>query len=439
MQILTLGMNHTSAPVDVRERVAFAGEQLHEAVGGLSETVRQFGGESAIVSTCNRTEIYFAGKQPDDASAAIRGWLQSSRGVKDAELSKHWYLLPDKDAVRHAFRVASGLDSMVLGEPQILGQMKDAVRTAQQAGVLGTHLNKLFQNSFSVAKEVRTGTQLGSQSVSMAAASVRLARRIFEDLSQCPVLFVGAGEMMELVATHFAAQHPARIVIANRNVARAQNLAGRLGAETMTLAQVPSELHRFDIIVSCTASTVPIIGLGSVEKAIRARRRRPMFMVDLAVPRDIEPEVDRLDDVFLNTVDDLGRVVNAGMETRRAAVSQAEAIIETRADAFMQWLDSRRNVPVIRQLQQRAGALKAAELDRAQRALAQGEDPARVMEQLASSLSAKFLHGPMKLLNGTPEQREQIGRLADDLLPDTASPDRKNNTAASKADKRTDS
>jgi glutamyl-tRNA reductase len=273
----------------------------------------------------------------------------------------------------------------------------------------------------------------------MAAASVRLARRIFEDLSQCPVLFVGAGEMMELVATHFAAQHPARIVIANRNVARAQNLAGRLGAETMTLAQVPAELHRFDIIVSCTASTVPIIGLGSVEKAIRARRRRPMFMVDLAVPRDIEPEVDRLDDVFLNTVDDLGRVVNAGMETRRAAVSQAEAIIETRADAFMQWLDSRRNVPVIRQLQQRAGALKTAELDRAQRALAQGEDPARVMEQLASNLSAKFLHGPMKLLNGTPEQREQIGRIADHLLPDSASPDRKNSTAADPADKRTDS
>jgi glutamyl-tRNA reductase len=252
-------------------------------------------------------------------------------------------------------------------------------------------------------------------------------------------LFVGAGEMMELVATHFAAQHPAQIVIANRNVSRAQNLAGRLGADTMALAQVPSELHRFDIIVSCTASTVPIIGLGSVEKAIRARRRRPMFMVDLAVPRDIEPEVDRLDDVFLNTVDDLGRVVSAGMESRRAAVSQAESIIETRADAFMQWLASRRNVPVIRQLQQRAGALKAAELDKAQRALAQGEDPTRVMEQLAASLSAKFLHGPMKLLNGTPEQREQIGQLADHLLPDAAPGKPNPGDGGAQTAKRTDS
>ncbi|MGB7182810.1 MAG: glutamyl-tRNA reductase [Burkholderiaceae bacterium] len=327
--------------------------------------------------------------------------------------------MPDRDAVRHAFRVASGLDSMVLGEPQILGQMKDAVRTAQQAGVLGTHLSKLFQNSFSVAKEVRTGTQVGANSVSMAAASVRLARRIFEDLSQCPVLFVGAGEMMELVATHFAAQRPNKIVIANRNPERAAKLAGRLGARTMALSEVPAQLSHFDIIVSCTASTVPIIGLGSVEKAIKARRHRPMFMVDLAVPRDIEPEVARLDDVFLHTVDDLGRVVNDGIASRQAAVSQAEAIIESRADSFMQWLSRRQHVPLIQQLQERSKSLQAAELERAKKAIAQGVDPDEVMKQLAASLSAKYLHGPMKLLNGSPEQQEQISGLIDALMPDT--------------------
>ncbi|MGB7298123.1 MAG: glutamyl-tRNA reductase [Burkholderiaceae bacterium] len=419
MQIITLGMNHTSAPLSVRERVAFAGEQLDSAVYGLAKYLNAFGTESAIVSTCNRTEIYFAGHKPQEAAPAIGDWLQRTRGVEPAELQKHWYLLPDRDAVRHAFRVASGLDSMVLGEPQILGQMKDAVRTAQQAGVLGTHLSKLFQNSFSVAKEVRTGTQVGANSVSMAAASVRLARRIFEDLSQCPVLFVGAGEMMELVATHFAAQRPNKIVIANRNPERAAKLAGRLGARTMALSEVPAQLSHFDIIVSCTASTVPIIGLGSVEKAIKARRHRPMFMVDLAVPRDIEPEVARLDDVFLHTVDDLGRVVNDGIASRQAAVSQAEAIIESRADSFMQWLSRRQHVPLIQQLQERSKSLQAAELERAKKAIAQGVDPDEVMKQLAASLSAKYLHGPMKLLNGSPEQQEQISGLIDALMPDT--------------------
>lgn len=419
MQIITLGMNHTSAPLSVRERVAFAGEQLDSAVHGLARYLNAFGTESAIVSTCNRTEIYFAGHKPQEAAPAIGDWLQRTRGVEPAELQKHWYLLPDRDAVRHAFRVASGLDSMVLGEPQILGQMKDAVRTAQQAGVLGTHLSKLFQNSFSVAKEVRTGTQVGANSVSMAAASVRLARRIFEDLSQCPVLFVGAGEMMELVATHFAAQRPNKIVIANRNPERAAKLAGRLGARTMALSEVPAQLSHFDIIVSCTASTVPIIGLGSVEKAIKARRHRPMFMVDLAVPRDIEPEVARLDDVFLHTVDDLGRVVNDGIASRQAAVSQAEAIIESRADSFMQWLSRRQHVPLIQQLQERSKTLQAAELERAKKAIAQGVDPDEVMKQLAASLSAKYLHGPMKLLNGSPEQQEQISGLIDALMPDT--------------------
>lgn len=418
MEIVTLGLNHNSAPLSVRERVAFAGEKLHEAIEDLTRGLRDAIPESAILSTCNRTEIYCASPRRDQAMDALSSWLTNRHGIETNDMSRHWYVLPDKDAVRHAFRVASGLDSMVLGEPQILGQMKEAVRVAQQAGSLGTHLHKLFQNSFSVAKEVRSGTQVGAQSVSMAAAAVRLSQRLFEDLANCSILFVGAGEMIELVATHFAARHPRTVVVANRTEHRGEKLAHKLGGETMRLSEIADNLHRFDIVVSCTASSVPVIGLGAVEKAIRARRHRPMFMVDLAVPRDIEPQVDRLADVFLHTVDDLGKVVNAGMESRRAAVAQAEAIIESRADAFMQWLHARETVPAIRSLQQRAARIRALELTRAERALAQGADPAQVLATLASGLSAKFLHGPMSMLNGNAEQRRAIGPLIDHLLPD---------------------
>ncbi|MEZ5658907.1 MAG: glutamyl-tRNA reductase [Burkholderiaceae bacterium] len=423
MQIVTLGLNHNSAPLSVRERVAFAGEKLHEAITELTGGLREAVPEAAILSTCNRTEIYCAAPRPEQATQQLWSWLTERHGIEAQHMSRHWYVLPDKDAVRHAFRVASGLDSMVLGEPQILGQMKEAVRVAQQAGSLGTHLHKLFQRSFSVAKEVRSGTQVGTQSVSMAAASVRLAQRIFEDLAECSVLFVGAGEMIELVATHFAARHPRQIVVANRTEERGERLAHKLGGQTMRLGELAEHLHRFDIVVSCTASSVPIIGLGAVEKAIRARRHRPVFMVDLAVPRDIEPEVERLDDVFLHTVDDLGRVVNAGIESRRAAVAQAEAIIETRADAFMQWLSSRETVPAIRGLQQRAAGIRAQELARAQRALAAGGDPAVVMASLAQALSAKFLHGTMRMLNGSADERRMIGPIVEHLLPEPGDSD----------------
>ncbi len=269
----------------------------------------------------------------------------------------------------------------------------------------------MFQRSFAVAKEVRSTTEIGAHSVSMAAAAVRLARRIFEDLREANVLFVGAGEMIELVATHFAAQHPRAIVIANRTLERGEKLAQRFNAETIRLADLPDALERFDIVVSCTASTLPIIGLGMVERATRARRRRPIFMVDLAVPRDIEQEVARLDDVFLYTVDDLGTLVQTGTENRRAAVAQAEAIIETRVDAFMQWLSTRQVVPVIRQLHARGEALKAAELERARRMLARGDDPAAVLEALAHGLTSKFLHGPTTLLQRGHEDRDALARL----------------------------
>jgi glutamyl-tRNA reductase len=420
MHLLTLGLNHQSAPLTLREQVSFPGEALSAAIADLRARLSPVVRESAILSTCNRTEIYCATPDPADAQHAITRWLGTGREVAGQPLQQHLYSLPGGAAVRHAFRVAAGLDSMVLGEPQILGQMKDAARTAQRAGALGAHLHQLFQRSFAVAKEVRSTTAIGAQSVSLAAASVRLARRIFEDLRETRVLFVGAGEMIELAATHFAAQHPKQIVVANRTTERAQKLAQRFNADTMRLAELPERLDRFDIVVSCTASSLPIIGLGMVERATRARRRRPIFMVDLAVPRDVEAEVSRLDDVFLYTIDDLGRQVMAGQENRRAAVAQAEAIIETRVDAFMQWLRAREAVPAIRALHDRAELIRRSELDRARRALASGDDPAQVLEALAHGLTGKFLHGPTTLLNGSAEQRAQLLPLLDQLLPERA-------------------
>ncbi len=422
MYLLTLGLNHTTAPVSVRERVSFPGEVLRTALSDMRERLQTLVPESAILSTCYRTEIYCATPTPEHVRPALTDWLSQRQGLASGQLGSHLYSLPDGQAVRHAFRVAAGLDSMILGEPQILGQMKEAVRVAQDTGSLGTHLHQLFQRSFAVAKEVRSTTEIGAHSVSMAAAAVRLARRIFEDLRETRMLFVGAGEMIELCVTHFAAQHPKQIVIANRTMERGEKLAQRFGASTIRLSDLPDMLDRFDVVVSCTASTLPIIGLGMVERATKARKRRPVFMVDLAVPRDIEPEVGRLDDVFLHTVDDLGRLVQSGVENRQAAVAQAEAIIETRVDSFMQWLSSRQVVPMIRQLHQRGAAIRAAELDRAQRMLARGDDPGAVLESLASALTGKFLHGPTTLLQRGGEGRDQVARILDHLLPERGLP-----------------
>ena len=419
MHLLTLGLNHTTAPLSLREKVAFPGDALCDAVADLRRKLRAVLPETAILSTCNRTEIYCATPSPQEAHAAIAGWMRDRNGLGAAPpLEEHLYSLPNNQAVRHAFRVASGLDSMVLGEPQILGQMKDAARVAQEADALGTHLHQLFQRTFAVAKEVRSQTEIGAHSVSMAAAAVRLAQRLFEDLRETSVLFVGAGEMIELAATHFVAQHPKRISVANRTAERAEKLAQRFGGQPLRLADLSDKLADYDIVVSCTASSLPIIGLGMVERALKARRHRPIFMIDLAVPRDIESEVARLDDVFLYTVDDLGRVVQTGIENRQAAVAQAEAIIETRVDAFMHWMGSRQAVPAIRALHARGEAIKSAELDRARRMLARGEDPLLVIEALANGLSAKFLHGPTTLLQRPGPEQQQIGALIDRLLPE---------------------
>ncbi|HLO61979.1 MAG TPA: glutamyl-tRNA reductase, partial [Azonexus sp.] len=391
--IFTLGINHHSAPLAIRERVAFGADKLGHALADLTRDrpVR----EVAILSTCNRTEIYCAAESPD----VVVDWLAHYHQVARDELAPYIYTHDQPAAIRHAFRVASGLDSMVIGEPQILGQMKDAVRAAEENGTLGTQLHKLFQRSFSVAKEVRSTTAIGANIVSMAAAGVHLAERIFESIADQRILFIGAGEMIELCAAHFCAQKPKQVTIANRTIERARALAEQYGGSAIRLDDLGEHLAQHDIVVSCTASPLPIIGLGMVERAIKARRHRPMFMVDLAVPRDIEEEVGQLDDIFLYTVDDLAQVVESGIESRQAAVVEAEDIIAHRVKDFLGWLESRDTVPVIRSLRDSAERMRRHEMEHALKLLAKGENPEKVLEHLSHRLTNKFLHAPTQTLN----------------------------------------
>ena len=413
MTIVTLGLNHQTAPLGVRERVVFHVERLGEALG---EAKRLLAHEAAIVSTCNRTELYLCGELEGRNRAAATEWLANYHRVDPDELAPYLYTLPREQAVRHAFRVASGLDSMVLGEPEILGQMKDAARSAEAAGTLGTVLGKLFQRSFAVAKEVRSTTQVGANSVSMAAAAVKLAARIFPSLKDQKVLFIGAGEMIELCATHFAAQAPARITVANRTLERGQALAHRFNGRAIELRMLAEQLQEHDIVVSCTASSLPILGKGLVERALRARKRRPMFMVDLAVPRDIEAEVGELDDVFLYTLDHLQGIVQGNLDARRSALEQAEAIIETQVGQFMHWMQARATVPLIRRLREQGEAARRHELERALRLLQKGDDPRQVLESLSQGLTNKLLHGPTQALNeAAGEERRALAELLERL------------------------
>lgn len=404
MQLIACGVNHHTAPVAIRERVAFPPEVLPRALADV--TSRAVAREAAILSTCNRTEIYCCTAEPE----GVVEWLSRFHHLKPREVRPYIYLLPGDQAVKHAFRVASGLDSMVLGETQILGQMKQAARKAQAAGTLGLMLSKLFQRTFSVAKEVRTATEIGANTVSMAAAAVTLAARIFPDLSEQAVLFVGAGEMIELTATHFAARKPRRLMVVNRTEERARELARRFGGEAAALSSLPELLPDFDILVTSTASPLPIIGLGMVERAVKLRKHRPIFMVDLAVPRDIEPEVGKLPDVFLYTVDDLGEVVREGQDARKAQVVQAEAIIDASVNEFMHWVETRRAVPTLRALRDHAERLRRHELEKAHKLLAKGAKPEEVLEAMSRALMNKYLHAPCHALNHA--SRDELDELA---------------------------
>jgi glutamyl-tRNA reductase len=404
VSLYALGLNHATAPLDVRERVAFSPDVLGNALRDLLSRPKVK--EAAILSTCNRTELYVHGPEPQP----VVQWLEEFHRVPKESLSPYIYTLPREKAVTHAFRVASGLDSMVLGEPQILGQMKQAVRHAESAGTLGLVLNRLFQRTFAVAKDVRTHTDIGSASISMAAASVKLAERIFPSIGQQRLLFIGAGEMIDLTATHFAARHPKSITIANRTLERGKALAARFAAEAITLNEMPDRLPEFDIIVTCTASTLPILGKGLLERVVKARRHAPIFVVDLAVPRDVEPEATELDDVFLYSIDDLSNIVKDNLQIRKEAVAQAEEMIAAQAQSFLRWLEGRAVVPTITALHGHHEQLRAGELERARKLLANGTPPEQVLEALARGLTNKFLHAPTQALNqaGDAERAELV-------------------------------
>ncbi len=390
MKLTALGLNHTTAPVAMRERAAIGDDRLAVAVQDLTQ--HSAIAEATILSTCNRTEIY-CGHNLDDENQLIE-WLGDFQKVPADELSPYTYSHFNKDAVNHTFRVASGLDSMVLGEPQILGQMKQAFSKANEAGGTGKILNRLFQHTFSVAKQVRTDTSVGATAVSVAYAAVSLAKRIFTDLSEQTVLLIGAGETIELVARHLKQNGAKHLIVANRSIGRAQTLADEVGSEAISLANIPSRLGDADIVVASTASTLPIIGKGAVERALKQRRNKPIFMVDLAVPRDIEPEVADLSNVYLYTVDDLQAVVKENIDSRKEAAEDAEKIIDLQVVRFMRWLRSLDSVPTIRDLREQTAELQQLELDKAHKRLLAGDDPEQVLNQFARSLTNKYLHQP---------------------------------------------
>lgn len=391
MALIALGINHKTAPVNIRERVAFSPEKLEEALREL--TALGYASEAAIVSTCNRTELVCTTAAEDDGRKII-DWFQHYHKLKREELEPFLYLHPEGQAVQHLLRVACGLDSLILGEPQILGQIKTAYRAAVQAGTVGALLGKLFQYTFSVAKQIRSDTAIGSSPVSVAFAAVSLAKQIFSDFPQHTALLIGAGETIELAARHLHENGIGRMIIANRTVEKAHTLAKEFNAFAISLTEIGSHLAEADIVISSTGSTLPILGKGAVERAVKARRHRPILMVDIAVPRDIEPECSQLDDVYLYTVDDLQEIIQEGLKSRQEAAKQAEEIIESQVSHFMGWLRSLQVVDTIRAYREQAEFLRDAELEKARRMLARGESPEEVMQWLARGLTNKLIHAP---------------------------------------------
>ncbi|MEM7206907.1 MAG: glutamyl-tRNA reductase [Pseudomonadota bacterium] len=403
MTIVALGLNHNTAPIDVREQVAFATDSLAEPLSNL----KAIDGidEAAIVSTCNRTEIYCG--LEGGSEHKIAQWLHQYHSAPPDHFAPYLVQRQNRDAVQHLLRVSCGLDSMVLGEPQILGQVKQAYSEASKFGTLGTRLNDLFQHAFKVAKRVRSSTEIGQNPVSVAFAAVTLARQIFNDLRERNALLIGAGETIELTARHLHTNGIGNMTIANRSLDRAAQLASRFGARAERIADVPRLLESADIVVSSTASQLPILGKGAVEQALKVRKHRMIFMIDLAVPRDIEPQVAEIEDVFLYAVDDLQKVIVAGQQKRLDAAMQAEEIVSSQVEAFMRGERAKDSIDLIRKLRDDAEDIKATALKRAQSALALGKDPQTVIEDLAHSLNNKILHQPTQGLRKAAEEGDE--------------------------------
>jgi len=421
MPLLTVGLNHQTAPLSVRERVAMEGAQLPEALAALGavEGVE----EAALLSTCNRTEIYV--QVAEGREAAVAEWLALHHGLAPAMLSAYLYEHRDEHAVRHLFRVATGLDSLVLGEPQILGQVKEAWQVARSQHRLRTPLDRLFQQSFSVAKRVRTDTRIGAHPVSVAYAAVRLARQVFSELDRATVLLVGAGDTIELAARHLMDAKVKRLLVANRTLEHAQALASRHGGYALPLSELARHLPEADIVISATASREPVLRRDTVDAALKARKHRPMFLLDLAVPRDIEPAIALLPDVYLYTVDDLEQVIEENRASRREAAQQAQAIIDLQVEHFMAWWRAQGRQDALRSLRSQGEAAREEALARARDMLAQGRNPAEVLDLLAHQLTNKLLHAPsaalrQAALDGDLDLLRAAERLYDS--PDDAKP-----------------
>jgi len=394
MTIWALGINHKTAPVAVRERVAFDPAGMPLVLQHLQELDSV--SEVVVLSTCNRTEIYCTGDARGPASVAE--WLVHNREIGHSDLDASMYALGESDAVAHTMRVASGLDSLVLGEPQILGQMKSAFAVAQEAGTVGSELGRLFRQTFSIAKRVRTDTAIGQNPVSVAFAAVRMAQHIFADMKNSRALLIGAGETIELVARHLRQAGVQHMTLANRTLARAQHLAQEFHAEAVLLEDIPVVLPDADIVISSTASPLPILGKGMVEKALKKRRHKPVFMVDIAVPRDIEEEVGELSDVYLYTVDDLRDIIEENVRSREDAAQQAEELISAGVDHFMRELRALDAVNTLTEIRQHVDNLREEQLEKALRQLENGSDPEKVLRTFAHTFSNKVLHKPMTAL-----------------------------------------
>ncbi|WP_110665633.1 glutamyl-tRNA reductase [Salinicola halophilus] len=417
MTLLALGINHKTAAVDMRERVAFSPSQYAAALGQLRALPDVH--EAAVLSTCNRTELYCV--TADGGESQLLEWLSSFHGMAAHELLNSAYHYHEGEAARHLMRVAAGLDSMVLGEPQILGQLKDAYQLAREHAGLGSELERLFQQTFSIAKQVRTETSIGENPVSVAYAAVSLASRIFDDFGRARALLIGAGETVELVARHLREAGILGITVANRTLARAEALADDCGGKAIELGGIPQALEQADIVIASTASDLPILGKGMVERALKVRRHRPIFMVDIAVPRDIEPEVGDLDDVFLYSVDDLQQVIAENRRHREVAAHQAERLIEQGVE---HWLHERRvrgAGDLIRRYRQHGESLRRDAEAQALAQLARGEDPETVIKRLSHQLANKLMHGPtLRLREASGESRQDIIQAADSLLIDAS-------------------
>jgi len=413
MSLITLGINHKTAPVELRERVVFGPDRMTDALKKLADLNPV--DEVAILSTCNRTEIYCT--LNDGNSDTIIDWIGQYHKIDTNELRNYLYNYPEHETIKHMFRVATGLDSLILGEPQILGQMKDSYQYAMQAGTLSTTLGRLFQHTFTVAKQIRTDTAIGSSPVSVAFAAVRLAQQIFADLNNQTALLIGAGETIELAARHLADKQTGRLIIANRTVERAHDLAGQFDGYGIALNEIPAHLADADIVISSTASQEHILTYDMVQQALKKRKHKPMFLVDIAVPRDIDPAVGKLEDTYLYTVDDLQNVIEEGQRTRKEAALQAEEIIDIQVQHFQAWAKSLNAVDTIRNVRMQAEKQRDEVLEKAQHMLAQGKKADEVLQFLANTLTNKLLHDPSTSLREAAAQgRMELIRSAQDIF-----------------------